>query len=129
MTDAETPLARLKQALRDFSRERDWEPFHQPRNLLLALICEIGELAEHLRYRTDEQVAAALADPETRRQFAHELADCLWLVLRLADVTEIDLAAALEEKLRLAAVKYPVDRCRGRPDKYTAYINDTDPGA
>lgn len=121
MTDLQATIEQLKDAVRAFSRERDWEQFHKPKDLLVALMCEVGELAEHLRYRTDAEIAAALADPATLRDFAHELADCLWLLLRLADVNGIDLAAALREKLDLAARKYPVDQCHGRPDKYTAY--------
>jgi dCTP diphosphatase len=121
MTDAHATLAELKARVRDFSRAREWEQFHHPKDLGVALACEVGELLEHVRYRTNDQVAAHLADPAARREFSHELADCLWLLLRLADVTGIDLAAALKEKLALADAKYPVDKARGRPDKYTAY--------
>jgi dCTP diphosphatase len=119
--DDRTTLAELKAAVLAFSRARDWEQFHHPKDLGVALACEVGELLEHVRYRTHEQVADHLADPAAHRDFAHELADCLWLVLRLADVTGVDLASALREKLALADAKYPVDRARGRPDKYTAY--------
>lgn len=124
MTDPQATVGQLKEWVRAFSRERDWEQFHRPKDLVVALMCEVGELCEHLRYRTDGEVAAALGDPAMHREFAHELADCLWLVLRLADVTGIDLAASLREKLDLAAIKYPVDRCQGRPDKYTAYRDE-----
>jgi len=81
----------------------------------------VGEVLEHFRYRTNEQVATVVADPAGRRELAHELADCLWLLLRLADVCGIDLAASLQEKVDLAARKYPVDQAFGRPDKYTRY--------
>lgn len=121
MTDAQATVERLKESVRAFARERDWEQFHNPKDLLVALLCEVGELAEHLRYRTNAEVAAHLDDPSARSAFAHELADCLWLLLRMADMTGIDLASSLNEKLALAALKYPVDRCHGRPDKYTAY--------
>jgi dCTP diphosphatase len=121
MTDPHATVEQLKESVRAFSRERDWEQFHMPKDLLVALMCEVGELAEHLRYRTDAEIAAVLAEPACHRDVSHELADCLWLLLRLADVIGIDLAAALREKLVLAAQKYPVDRCHGRPDKYTVY--------
>lgn len=121
MGDADVGLGELKAWVREFSRARDWEQFHHPKDLGVALACEVGELLEHVRYRTNEQVAAHLANDEARREFAHELADCLWLILRLADVTGVDLAASLREKLALAEVKYPVEKARGRPDKYTAY--------
>jgi dCTP diphosphatase len=121
MTDAHTPVDALKAAVRAFSRERDWEQFHHPKDLGVALACEVGELLEHFRYRTDPQIATALQRPTDHQALAHELADCLWLILRLADVCQVDLAASLQEKLALAAEKYPADLVRGRPDKYTAY--------
>jgi dCTP diphosphatase len=127
LSDADTTLDDLKHAVLAFSRERDWEQFHHPKDLAVALACEVGELLEHMRYRTDDQVRAHLADPARRREVAHELADCLWLVLRLAQVCDVDLASSLREKLALAAAKYPVEKCFGRPDKYTAYREPDDP--
>lgn len=121
MDDAATTVQTLKQWVLQFSRERDWEQFHHPKDLGVALACEVGEVLEHFRYRTNDEVRAALGDPAAKRALAHELADCLWLVLRLADVCGIDLSAALREKLEEAARKYPVERVKGRPDKYTAY--------
>ena len=128
MTDPHTTVAELKQWVLAFSRERDWEQFHHPKDLGLALACEVGEVLEHFRYRTDDQVRAALADPAAHRALSHELADCLWLLLRLADVCQVDLASALREKLELAGRKYPVEKSHGRPDKYTAYL-DPEPAA
>jgi dCTP diphosphatase len=127
MSDAETTLAELKRRVREFSRARDWEQFHNPKDLALALVCEVGELLEHFRYRTNERIDVHLADEANRREVAHELADCLWLVLRTADVCGIDLSSALEEKLALADAKYPVELVRGRPDKYTSYERQRKP--
>src|SRR4051812_21811066 len=121
MTDPQTTVRELKELVRGFSQERDWEQFHHPKDLGVALACEVGEVLEHFRYRTNEQVRAVVDDPEGHRELAHELADCLWVLLRLADVCAIDLAAALREKVELAARKYPVEQAYGRPDKYTSY--------
>jgi dCTP diphosphatase len=121
MTDPHTTVAELKRLVLDFSRERDWEQFHHPKDLGLALACEVGEVLEHFRYRTNDEVRAALEDAANRRALSHELADCLWLLLRLADVCQIDLASALREKLELAGRKYPIEQSYGRPDKYTTY--------
>ena len=121
MTDQQATVAELKRWVLAFSRERDWEQFHHPKDLGVALACEVGEVLEHFRYRTDAAILAALADPAARRELGHELADCLWLLLRLADVCGVDLASSLREKLDLAALKYPIDKAFGRPDKYTAY--------
>lgn len=121
MPDATTTIAELKQRVLDFSRARDWEQYHNPKDLGVALVCEVGELLEHFRYRTNEEIAAELAKVDIKTDVAHELADCLWLILRLADVCGIDLSDALDEKLGLANVKYPVELVRGRPHKYTYY--------
>lgn len=109
--------------VRQFTDVRDWQQFHHPKDLGLALAIEVGELLEHFRYRSHDEVRSHLADPSARREFSHEAADCVWLLLRLADVCEFDLSEALVEKLRLADTKYPVDKVRGRPDKYTAYAD------
>jgi dCTP diphosphatase len=121
MADQETTIEQLKAAVLAFSRERDWEQFHHPKDLGLALACEVGELLEHFRYRTHDEIRDHLAKSDAHRELAHELADCLWLILRLGQVCDVDLSEALREKLRLAAEKYPIDRSYGRADKYTSY--------
>lgn len=120
-TDENTTLETLKRLVREFSSDRDWEQFHNPKDLALALVCEVGELLEHMRYRHNASIAERIATNPHRLEFAHELADCLWLLLRMADVCEIDLSSSLQEKLELAAKKYPAALVRGRPDKYTEY--------
>ena len=126
--DATTPLAQLKGLVRAFSVERDWEQFHHPKDLGVALACEVGELLEHFRYRRDDEIRASLDDPASKRLVADEVADCLWLILRLADVVGFDLSSALAAKVEAAARKYPVEQSRGRPDKYTAYRPTSDEG-
>jgi dCTP diphosphatase len=93
------------------------------------LASEVGELLDHFRFKSDVQVQALLDDPSAHREVAHELADCLWALLRLASVCRVDLASMLREKVDLAAIKYPVDRSFGRNDKYTAYRESGDPPA
>lgn len=121
MTDQETTLETLKHLVRAFSIERDWEQFHHPKDLGVALACEVGEILELFRYQTNDQITASLESPDRLRDLSHEFADSLWLLLRLADVCKIDLASSLQEKVALAALKYPIDKSFGRPDKYTAY--------
>jgi dCTP diphosphatase len=121
-TDSHTNISDLKARVRAFSQARDWEQFHHPKDLALALVCEIGEVLEHFRYRTNEQIGEKLQQPAEHTALAHELADCLWLLLRMADVTGVDLAQALDEKLALADRKYPIEKVYGKPDKYTAYL-------
>lgn len=122
-----TTVAEMRQWIRDFTDARDWARFHHPKDLGVALAIEVGEVLEHFRYRSNEEIAAALADPAVRREVGHEIADCMWMLLRLADVVGVDPAAALREKMDLADKKYPADLVRGRADKYTAYISTPKP--
>lgn len=121
MNDAATTLADIKEATLAFTRERNWEQFHHPKDLGLALAIEVGELLEHFRYLDNVQIAERLREPKQQREFAHELADCLFLLARLAGVCSIDLAAAFEEKVALAAQKYPIETVSGKPFKYSHY--------
>ena len=109
----------LKAHLRQFVHERDWEQFHTPRNLILALVGEVGELAELFQWLSDEQASAAMDNPETATRIREELADVLSYVLRLSDILEIDLGKALREKIRLNAKKYPIRHARGKATKYS----------
>lgn len=112
-------LAELKERLRVFVAERDWEQFHSPKNLAMALSVEASELVELFQWLTEAESAAA--DEKLRRRAAEELADVLWFLVRIADVLEIDLLQAAESKLGRNAEKYPADRVRGQARKYDQY--------
>ncbi|MBU3694638.1 MAG: nucleotide pyrophosphohydrolase [Rhodocyclaceae bacterium] len=108
-------LRALDEAVRRFADERDWGPFHTPKNLASALIVEAAELLEHFQWLTPEQ-SAALA-PAARDEVAREMADVLIYLLRLAQVQGIDLLAAAEAKLADNARRYPVETARGSSAK------------
>lgn len=114
----EDSLLELRDALRRFARERDWEQFHTPKNLAMALIGEAAEVVEHFQWLTPEQ--SADLDASTREAVTMELADVLLYLVRLADALGVDLAEAAQRKLLLNAKKYPADKARGRADKYNA---------
>ncbi|MCK6408072.1 nucleotide pyrophosphohydrolase [Thauera sp.] len=109
-------LIALRDAMRDFAAEREWEVFHTPKNLAMALAGEAGEVIEHFQWLTAEQSAAL--PPDTREEVAFELADVLLYLVRLADVLDIDLADAARRKIALNAQRYPVERARGRAVKH-----------
>ena len=109
-------LDELAVRLADFARERDWDPFHAPKNLAMALAGDLGELLEHFQWLSEQQSANLSAD--ARDAVALELADVLLYLVRLADKLEIDLAAAAVRKIGLNAVKYPIERFRGSSRKY-----------
>jgi NTP pyrophosphatase (non-canonical NTP hydrolase) len=104
-------LDQLNARLIAFARERDWEQFHSPKNLAMALAGEAGELLEHFQWLTEQQ--SAELDPEKKRQVAHELADILLYLVRLSERLDIDLLAAADEKIAVNAARYPVAKVRG----------------
>lgn len=108
----------LAARLRDFARERDWEQFHSPKNLAMALAGEAGELLEHFQWLTEAQSRELAA--EAREAVALELADVLLYLVRIADQLGIDLDAAARLKLELNAEKYPAESFRGSARKYDA---------
>lgn len=112
-------LDQLRDRLREFVRERDWEQFHSPKNLAMAMIVEAAELVEHFQWLTEDQSKDIPA--EKREQVAHEIADTFVYLLRMADVLGIDLIDAANAKITLNAQKYPADKVRGSNAKYTEY--------
>lgn len=119
LSDSATTLADIKTRVLAFVRERDWEQFHSPKNLSMALAAEAGELMEHFLWATPEQSRAVVADPAKRTKIADELADVVIYALEFANITGLDVAAAIEAKMAANAKKYPVEKARGRADKYT----------
>jgi dCTP diphosphatase len=117
-TDATATFAELKTRILAFARERDWEQFHAPKNLSMALAAEAAELMEHFLWATPEQSQAIVRDPVKRRRIEEEIADVAIYALEFANVTGIDLAAAMEAKMAANALKYPVEKARGRAEKY-----------
>ena len=106
----------LRAKLDTFAAERDWNPFHNPKNLAIALSVEASELLEHFQWLTPDE--AAHLPPETRDAVALECADVLLYLVRLADKLGVDLAASAHKKLELNAQKYPVAKARGVAIKY-----------
>ena len=110
-------LLKLRDALRAFAAERDWDQFHSPRNLAAALSVEAAELLEPFQWLTDEQ--SRNLSPEARAEVEQELADVLLYLIRLADKLDVDLAQAAVDKIARNTVKYPVSKSKGSNRKYT----------
>ncbi len=113
-------LDSLQARLRDFVRERDWEQFHSPKNLAMAMIVEAAELVEHFQWATEQQSRELPADKLA--EVEQEVADTFIYLLRLSDVLGVDLIDAAHRKMDRNAQKYPAEMVRGRNDKYTAYL-------
>lgn len=112
-------LRELRTRIDRFVEERDWAQFHSPKNLAMAMIVEAAELVEHFQWDTLEE-SRELSE-QKREQVGQELADTFVYLLRIAEVTGIDLIEAANRKIDLNAKKYPVDQAKGSNAKYTKY--------
>ncbi|MHB2015425.1 MAG: MazG-like family protein [Candidatus Xenobia bacterium] len=125
MQDAATTVEELRAACAAFRDARNWKQFHDPKELALCMSLEVAEVLELFRFK---QAAEVVGAPERRRHLSHEMADVLYWLLMMSDVTGIDLAAALEDKLRENERKYPVELAWGRNAKYTELTPPGRPG-
>ena len=116
--DAHTTISDLKQAVSQFVRERDWEQFHDPKNLVMAMSSEIGELADHFRWLKNHESLELAMSPEHARPVADELADVMMFALEFATICEIDVASAINLKLEENRRKYPIEKAKGSCKKY-----------
>lgn len=112
-----TDLKKLQSALADFANDRDWNQFHSPKNLVMALSGEAGELAEVFQWLTEEESQNLTAKQQERAE--EEIADVFLYLLRLSDKLRIDLIDVASKKLKVNEEKYPVERSFGTAKKYT----------
>lgn len=114
MSDATDSLASLKQAMQIFVDERQWRPFHDPKNLSMAIATEAAELMEHFRWLTNEQSQAIATSESDMQAVRDELADVMCFVLSFANSLNIDIASSIRSKLVKNAEKYPAEKFQGR---------------
>ena len=112
--------------LRQFAAERDWDQYHSPKNLSMALAVEAAELMEHFQWLTEAE-SLSLSPPK-RDEVAEEVADVLLYLLRLSDKLGIDVVDAAHAKIQINSQRYPAEQARGKADKYTAYERGTSLG-
>ncbi len=123
MQDSENPcrpeLDELIRKIRNFVEERDWDQFHSPKNLAMALAVEASELVEIFQWMTEEE--SQQLDPKRKQYAEEEIADVMTYLIRISDRLGIDLLAAVERKLAINQKKYPANLVRGNSKKYTEY--------
>ena len=123
MQDSENPcrpeLDELIRKIRNFVEERDWDQFHSPKNLAMALAVEVSELVEIFQWMTEEE--SQQLDPKRKQYAEEEIADVMTYLIRISDRLGIDLLAAVERKLAINQKKYPANLVRGNSKKYTEY--------
>ena len=124
MADDQTTLQNLKERMAVFVRERDWEQFHNPKNLSMSIAVEAGELMEHFQWQTVEQ--STQLDADTLQEVGEELADIVLYSLSMANYLKLDLTDTVLAKLDKNNGKYPKEQVRGRAHKYTWYQRKDD---
>jgi dCTP diphosphatase len=112
-------LESIRLRLREFAQQREWNQFHTPKNLSIALVVEAAELAEHFQWLTDSE--SKILGKRVRRKVEEEIADVFLYLIRLADKLGVNLIEAAERKMKINEVKYPALRVRGSAKKYSEY--------
>ena len=112
----------LKIRLREFAEDRDWDQFHSPKNLSMALIAEAAELVEHFQWLKEEE--SAIIQGDKLEAVRMELADIQIYLIRIADKLNVDLFDAVEKKIEINEQKYPEDKVKGQHKKYSEYEDD-----
>jgi NTP pyrophosphatase (non-canonical NTP hydrolase) len=118
--EPEASLNEVMTRLGDFLAERDWEKFHDPKNLAMAIGIEAGELMEIFQWQRNEEAVAAATDSKTRERVREELADVMLYCLSMARVLELDIVQAMLDKISWNAERYPADEFRGSARKYNS---------
>lgn len=112
-------LEKLQKKINTFCEDRDWDQFHSPKNLVMALMGEVGELTEIFQWLDCEESRKVMDDPKKANSTKEEVADVFIYLMRIASKLDIDLIKVAEEKLKLNEEKYPVSKSKGRSNKYT----------
>lgn len=116
--DEKTTIEELKNRVQTFCEVRDWNQFHNPKDLAIGISTEANELLDIFRFKSEEQMKQLLADSKRREHVEEEIADTLFFILRFAQMNQIDLSKAIEEKIEKNDEKYPVEKIKGKNLKY-----------
>ncbi len=119
MDDSDTQLKKLKDRILDFAKAREWEQFHSPKNLSMAISAESAELMEHFLWQTAESSFQEVMNEPLRQKITEEIADILIFAIEFANVAEIDITNAILDKMHKNGLKYPIEKAKGSSRKYT----------
>lgn len=114
-------IIELQEIVKKFCDDRDWEQFHNPKDLAIGISTEANELLDMFRFKSEEQIKAMFENPFKKEDISDELADALYFILRFAQMNDIDLSEALVRKLKKNNEKYPVEKVAGKNLKYKEY--------
>ena len=119
--DSKITIQELKDRAKKFCDERDWEQYHNAKDLAIGIVTEAAELLDHFRFKSKEETEAIMKDAVKKNEIAEELADTLYFVLRIAQRYEIDVSEAFNKKMLKNEGKYPAEKVKGSNKKYTEY--------
>ncbi|MBT63194.1 nucleotide pyrophosphohydrolase [Coraliomargarita sp. SDUM461003] len=119
MNDSETQLQAIKDRVLAFASERDWQQFHSPKNLSMAIAAEAAELMEHFLWQGSEASRSDVNSDKLRDKVEEELADVFIYAIEFANVAGIDIAEIIEKKMQRNGEKYPIEKSKGKSLKYT----------
>ena len=119
--DSQSTVAELKDAVREFCEKRDWDRYHNAKDLAIGIITEASELLEFFRFKDDAEIRALMNDDEKLKEISHELADIFYFILRFSQKYGIDITESFEAKMKVNEVKYPVDKAWGSNKKYNEF--------
>lgn len=119
--DHKTSIQELKERVRVFCEDRDWDQFHNAKELAIGIVTEASELLEHFRFKSEKQVNEMFEKEDKKQQLTEEMADVLYFLVRLAQMYNIDLTTELNSKMVKNGEKYPVEKVKGCNKKYSEY--------
>lgn len=118
MEDDKTTVSELKEVVKKFCEEREWDQFHNPKDLAIGISTEANELLALFRFKTESDIKDMISDPKKRAEIGEELADILYFVLRFAQMNNFDLSEELKRKIIKNNERYPVSKAKGSNKKY-----------
>ena len=119
--DSNTTIKDLKLKVKKFCEERDWDQYHNAKELAIGIVTEASELLHHFSFKSEKQVDDKFKNIETRQEISEEIADILYFILRLAQKYDIDLSTELEKKTEKNCKKYPIEKAKGSNKRYSEY--------
>lgn len=117
--DQQTNIHELKEKIKKFCEDRDWDQYHNAKDLAIGIITESSELLEHFRFKSEKQVDEMFQNEKKRQEISEEIADVLYFLVRLAQKYDIDLSNELNKKMIKNEQKYPIEKAKGSNKKYT----------
>ena len=116
--DHQTNINDLKEKIKKFCEDRDWDQFHNAKELAIGIVTEASELLQHFRFKSEKQVEKMFKDPSKRQEISEEVADVLYFLMRLSQKYDIDLTTELNKKIQKNEQKYPIEKSKGSNKKY-----------